>query len=71
MPKLEVDKEDVISMVCGTIPYYKVWNNPAIKNLCVYSDKDTENWVWDVVKLNKLSGKELMSAYRCSKQSWK
>lgn len=64
---VDLDKVDLIALVCGTSPNYNLFENTTIKK-CGYFMRD--NWYWYDHELEKLSEEELLTLYNLCKNSW-
>jgi len=69
--KLELDKDDLIAMVNGVIPYYTLFNDPLIKQCRQHVGTNSiVGWSWNQYKLETLSEQELFQLYTICKNSW-
>lgn len=66
---VELDKKDLIALVKGTAPNYKVME--YMNNIGRYLGGMNDRWVWDDSKLGNLSEKTLYKVYTICKNSWK
>jgi hypothetical protein len=68
--KANLDRKDLINLVKGIYPYYKIKEHPLIKKLGYYTGNKDE-WAWKVNELSKLTEIELFHVYKTCKESWK
>lgn len=64
--KLELDKEDLISLVMGKVPNYAA----MVKCGDLGWGSDNRGWQWYESKLKELSEEELYDLYLLCKNSW-
>ena len=64
---LNLDKEDLISLVKGSCPYYSLFNHPVVKACGQYSDN--RGWSWREGELEKLDENQLFVLYELCKNS--
>lgn len=67
---VELNKDDLKSLVMGTSPYYNAFTNPLVKKCGSYTGGFVEKWSWNS-QLDKLSEKQLWDLYKTCKNSWK
>lgn len=60
--KLELSKEGLIHLVCGTQPDFGALAHPDVSAVCVYNDT-YGRYLWDRAKLRTFSEKELIDLY--------
>lgn len=65
---LDLDKEDLISLVKGTTPIHSLFEHPLIKE-CGSYDRYLENWIWYTFKLKKLEEQTLYNLYQLLKNN--
>jgi len=68
---IDLDKDDLISLVLGTTPYYDVFEHPLVKRGGEYIDGFIEEWYWHGTHLEEMSCDELAELYKVCKNSWK
>ncbi len=68
---IELSKEDLISMVQGTVPNYSLFDHPLIKTIGYYTGGFVDKWTWIGPALKQLSEESLMTVYKLCKESWK
>lgn len=69
--QLDLDKDDLVSLVNGTTPYYTVMNHPIVRRYGEYYGGHTEVWSWHKERLKECSEEELLYIYQICKASWK
>jgi len=67
--KKELNKEDLISMVLGTAPYYSVYDHPLVKRTGVHIGGFVDEWSWNRHSLAELTEEELYELYTVCKES--
>jgi len=68
---VELNKQDLISLVVGKPPYYSVFENILVKKCGYYRGGQNDEWRWDGNELEKLSEKQLYNLYLVCRNSWK
>ena len=68
--KLDLDKNDLISLVVGTEPCYSVFENENVKNCGEYKGGFNGEWKWNTYALKELSEESLYELYTICKKSW-
>lgn len=68
--KVELDKQDMISLVKGTSPNYKMMDNPVIKQAGRYIGGMSDRWEWKS-EIQHLEEAILWEIYQLCKNSWK
>ena len=66
---VDLEKEDLISLVKGKSPSYEIFGNSLVKSCGSYNGSHG-TWSWSDHSLNELSEKELFELYCLCKQSW-
>ena len=69
MIQVQMDKEDILSLVMGTDPDYSKINDFEKRNLGRFSGS-YDRWTWNNHSLDKLTETELYDLYRETKDSW-
>lgn len=69
--KVNLNKEDLISLVKGEVPYYDIFDNELVDKSGKYIGGFHDKWEWDDYALKKLSEEELYKLYLICKNSWK
>ena len=65
---VDLNKEDLISLVMGTSPNYDLMQKPDIQKLGSYSGS-YDRWSWNS-SLNELTESQLYKLYLRCKRSW-
>lgn len=68
--KLDLDREDLISLAKGQTPNYSVMGNSKIKPHGSFSGSYGQ-WDWNYCSFEKCSDEEIFEIYSICKQSWK
>lgn len=68
--KVELTKQDLISLVKGIEPYYSVFDNPIVKKCGSYAGGFSSGWDWDEYRLEELTENELWDLYILCRDSW-
>ena len=66
--KIELDKEDLISLVNGTGPNFDIMDSPMIEPYGYFNDN--KGWVWYGHELKELTEESLYGIYKMCKASW-
>lgn len=69
--KLELDKQDLISLAKGTSPNYSVMDNTLVKKYGSYTGGFKDEWNWEYDAFEKCSETEILEIYQLCKNSWK
>jgi hypothetical protein len=69
MINFNLDKEDLISLLKGTVPNYSIMNNPLIDNNG-YFNGSYGTWNW-YSKIENLDEETIFKMYMLCKESWK
>ena len=67
--KVELDREDLLSLVKGKTPYYSVFEEPIVKKNGKWIGGHVDKWQWG--NIESLSNEELFELYTICKNSWK
>lgn len=70
-PLLQIDKSDLVNMVCGIEPYYSVWDNRLVSDNGGPSGPRGDEWKWNICKLDECNKEQLIEIYTLCKKSWK
>ncbi len=65
--KIDLDKSDLIAMVMGKDPGYKLLEHELVKKSGYFIGGFVDKWTWEKLKLNKLTEKELSDLYNVLK----
>lgn len=68
--RVELDKNDLVSLVMGKSPYYTAMDNELIKQHGSYTGGHVERWDWDGTSLKTLTEEQLYGIYLVCKYSW-
>lgn len=68
--KLDLDREDLISLAKGQIPNYSAMDNPKISAHGSFA-ASYGRWDWNYCSFEKCSDEEIFEIYNICKQSWK
>lgn len=67
--KVDLNKQDLISLIKGVTLKHDLVKNPAVQSVCYYVGGFNDRWYWDNGSLNQLSESELWEIYQlCKKQ---
>lgn len=67
--KLDLDKDDLISLVKGSNPGYSVMEHPLVEKHGRFN-ASYGNWSWHSFSLEKCTEQELFEIYKICKGSW-
>lgn len=68
--QLNLNKDDLISLVRGSEPSFSIMNHSLIAALGEYHGQ-YDQWAWNRYKLEERSEEELYAVYQLCKSSWK
>lgn len=68
---MDLDKDDLVSLVKGTSPWYSAMDQPLVQRYGSYSGPRGEEWAWHTWRLKECSEEELLELYQICKDSWK
>lgn len=68
---LELDKDDLVSLVKGTSPYYTAMDHPLIQRYGHHSGGHLDSWTWVTNSLRGCTEEQLLEIYKICKSSWK
>ncbi len=66
---LNLNKNDLISLVNGTSPFYSAFEHPLVKKCGAYNGSH-DKWSWCTSNLEYLTEVELLQLYNVCKLSW-
>lgn len=67
---IDLDKQDLISLVQGSSPHYDIFEHPLVKKSGRYNGGMNDHWSWNY-NFSDLSESELFDLYTLCKNSWK
>lgn len=68
--RLNLDKEDLISLVKGCTPNYSAMDHPLVKRHGNFNGSYGK-WSWDYSGFENCKEQELLEIYKVCKESWK
>ena len=68
---IELEKEDLVSLVRGQDPYYSIFEEKLVKENGYYVGGMSDRWVWNSYSLKELKEEELWELYLMCKKSYK
>lgn len=60
---IELNKEHLIDIVCGTTPSYEAMQHTIVKDYGTYHGGFNDDWYWNRDKLKTKSEEELVETY--------
>jgi len=69
--KVELDRDDLVSLVKGTYPSYEIMDSPLIRLSGKYVGGFHDKWVWNDKFSPVLTEDNLWEMYNICKDSWK
>lgn len=69
--KVELEKDDLVSLVIGTVPCYNVFDHHLVQKTGRYIGGHVDSWKWDRSEVEKLTQEDLWDLYQLCKLSWK
>ena len=63
---IRLDREDLLSLVLGSKPFFNVQNQVRVYGNFIYGD-----WKWNKHALERLTNEQLLEMYYICKNSWK
>ncbi|MEK5166237.1 hypothetical protein NYE69_28430 [Paenibacillus sp. FSL R5-0527] len=69
--QMDLDKDDLVSLVRGTSPWYSAMDHPLVQRYGEYYGGHKEGWAWHTERLKGCSEEELLYIYQICKDSWK
>lgn len=68
---VDLDREDLVALVKGTSPNYKVMDDPIIKRAGRYIGGFHDKWEWNLSASDDYNEEELWHMYITCRHSWK
>ena len=68
--QLNVDHDDLVSLVMGTSPYYSAIENELLKSVGGWAGGFVDEWRWNRSAVKKATDRDLLRIYRLCKDSW-
>lgn len=65
---VDLDKDALVSLVCGQWPYYTLFDHPIVKNAFNFSDQYRS--YWSESSLQQYTEDQLFELYHLCKNSW-
>lgn len=66
---VDLDKEDLISLVKGITPPYSLFEHPLVKECGSYTGGFVDRWTWHHYKLKELNEQTLYNLYQLLKNN--
>ncbi len=66
---IQLDKEDLISLVMGQSPWYHLFEHPMVKKCGHFTGGHHNKWTWNEQQLKALEEKDLFKLYTLCKES--
>ena len=66
----KLSKQDRISLVLGTYPYYSIMSDPLVEKCGYWTGGFVDKWTWRPKEVENLSEQELEELYEKCKNSW-